>query len=310
MPPREIPDAVRRRAEAEGDVGRAWLDGLDALVEGLATEWGLILGRTLSGGTEAMVAEAVMADGRKAVLKIAVPGQTTTQSELRVLMIAAGRGYAEVYRHDAGRRAMLLERLGAPLHEFGLPAGEQLEILCATLREAWAPMPEGEPFMTGAEKAESLAAFILEEWRGQGKPCPARTVEVACAFAEERRRAFDPDHAILGHGDGHAWNTLAVPESEPRRFKFVDPDGLFIERAYDLGNIMREWGAELLAGDPVAIGRARCRRLADLMGVDDQAIWQWGLIERTSSGLMLAKLGMKDEAREFIAIANAWAAAA
>jgi hypothetical protein len=33
------------------------------------------------------------------------------------------------------------------------------------------------------------------------------------------------------------------------------PDGLCIERAYDLGIPMREWGAELLAGDPVALGQ-------------------------------------------------------
>jgi streptomycin 6-kinase len=80
---------------------------------------------------------------------------------------------------------------------------------------------------------------------------------MALSFAEVRRRAFDPETALLTHGDPHACNTLAVPGGGARRFKFVDPGGLFIERAYDLGILLREWGAELLAGDPVVLGRRR-----------------------------------------------------
>ncbi len=106
--------------------------------------------------------------------------------------------------------------------------------------------------MTGAEKARSLADFIETAWRDLGEPCSARTIEMACSFADVRHRAFDPATAVLAHGDAHAWNTLVAPGDGLRRFKLVDPDGLFIERAYDLGILMREWGAELLAGDPLA----------------------------------------------------------
>lgn len=63
-----------------------------------------------------------------------------------------------------------------------------------------------------------------------------------------------------------------MPGDGPRRFKFVDPDGLFIEHAYDLGIPMREWGAELLAGDPLVLGRRRCRLLARLTGVAPEPI--------------------------------------
>jgi len=107
--------------------------------------------------------------------------------------------------------------------------------------------------MTGAEKASSLADFIEVSWRDLGEPCSARTIDMACRFADIRCRAFDPATAVLAHGDAHAWNTLVVPGGGARRFKFVDPDGLFVERAYDLAIPMREWGAELLAGDPVAL---------------------------------------------------------
>jgi streptomycin 6-kinase len=303
----QVPDTVRRKALALGAPGAAWLAGLDCLVRDLAGEWDLRIGRTLPGGSEALVAEARMADGQDAALKIAIPGLDPTASELRTLLAAQGRGYARVLRRDWARSAMLLERLGPQLAELGLPVDAQIEGICGTLLEAWAPAPGGAPFQTGAEKAESLVRFIEATWQELGKPCDERTIDTALRFAAVRGRAFDPATAVLAHGDAHAWNTLLVPGDGPRRYKFVDPDGLLIERAYDLGIPMREWGAELLAGDPVALGRHRCRLLARLTGVEPEPIWQWGFIERVSTGLLLAKLGLDRLAHDFLGVADAWA---
>jgi streptomycin 6-kinase len=80
---------------------------------------------------------------------------------------------------------------------------EQLAILCATLREAWTTPPDGERFVTGAEKAASLARFIETAWLERGRPCFERTVERALAYAESRRRSFDARDAVLAHGDAH-----------------------------------------------------------------------------------------------------------
>jgi hypothetical protein len=95
----------------------------------------------------------------------------------------------------------------------------------------------------------------------------------------------------------------------PPQFKFVDLDGLFCERAYDLGISMREWSEELLAGDPLRLGQARCRLLHDLTGVDQDAIWQWGFIELVSTGLLLWQLGFRADAVQHFAIVEAWMAA-
>jgi streptomycin 6-kinase len=304
----QIPDKVRRKAVALGEAGVAWLAGLDGLICDPATEWHLSIDQTLSGGTESFVAKARTAEGQDAVLKIAIPGLDPTASELRTLLVAQGRGYARVFRHDATRGAMLLEQLGCQLIELGLPIDAQIEAICVTLSEAWTPLPKGARFMTGAEKARSLADFIETAWRDLGEPCSARTIEVAYSFADVRHRAFDPETAVLAHGDAHAWNTLVVPGNGPKRFKFVDPDGLFIERAYDLASSCGS-GAELLAGDPLALGRRRCHQLARLTGVTPEPIWQWGLIERTSSGLLLLKLGLGHLVHEFLAVADAWGGA-
>jgi streptomycin 6-kinase len=303
----DIPDKVRRTALARGEDGLAWLAGLGRLVAEVEREWDLSIGRTFATGTEAFVAEAVTADGRQGVLKILIPGLDSSHRELRTLLAANGRSYVQVLRHEAARCVMLLERLGPQLHQLDLPIDAQIKIICATLQEAWMPPPEGLQLMSGAEKAGSLAAFIETAWPELGKPCSERAVDKALSFADVRRQAFDPQNAVLAHGDAHAWNTLLVPGSGPRRFKFVDPDGLFIERAYDLGISLREWGSELLAGDPLVLGRRRCHQLARLTGVEPEPIWQWGFIERVSNGLLLKQKGLDKLASESLTVADAWA---
>ena len=47
----EVPALVRRRALAMGDVGAAWLEGLDETVARVAAEWDLQAGRVLDGRT-------------------------------------------------------------------------------------------------------------------------------------------------------------------------------------------------------------------------------------------------------------------
>jgi streptomycin 6-kinase len=305
--PLHIPEFVRRSAESQGEHGIAWLAALGELVADLAHEWGLELGRSVAGGTESFVIEATTEDGEKTVLKVVTPGLDNGHRELDVLLAANGRGYARVIRHDRARHAMLLERLGPQLHELGLSTDKQIDIICSTLLEAWTHPPKPNSFMSGAEKADSLSEVIRSLWTPLERSCSRRTVDKALAYAEIRRSAFNPDQAVVAHGDAHAWNTLVVPGSGNTSFKFVDPDGVFVERAYDLAIPMREWGAELLAGDPVGLGRRRCLQLARLTDVDPQPIWQWALMERVANGLLLFEIGLDALAVESLDVADAWA---
>ena len=200
---------------------------------------------------------------------------------------------------------MLLERLGPQLQELGLPPDRQIEIICATLHEAWMPLPDGPAFATGAEKAVELAQIIESNWSALGKPCSERTIDLALSYAERRRLAFDPAQSVLVHGDAHQWNVLRVPDTTDG-FKFIDPDGVFAERAFDLAIPMREWGSVLPDGDLLRLGRHRCRLLADLTGVDEQPIWEWSLVQCVSNGLLLKQIGFDDPASVEFAMADAW----
>jgi streptomycin 6-kinase len=200
---------------------------------------------------------------------------------------------------------MLLERLGPQLAMLGLPIEDQIRVICWTLQQAWMPIPSGVRYPTGAEKASEISSYISTAWPRLGRPCSEKVVEIAFRFAEARRDAFDPTDSVLAHGDPHAWNTLL--DAKTNQYKFVDPDGLFIERAHDLSISMREWSAELLAGDLVASGRKRCALLSRLTGVQESAIWQWGFIERLVNGLRYIEVGLEENAVGFLAVVEAWA---
>ena len=309
---RVLPEATRLRARAMGAEGLGWLAGLDAVVEHLQGRWGarfggLHFGGVLQGGSESLVLAATLGDGRAAVAKIGLPAYGGLAAEARVYRLSKGRGYARLFEYDAASNALLLERLGPPLRDACDSTDAQMKVLCETLCRSWIPLDHAHGLMTGAEKARWLADFIEEKWRELGEPCARRTRDLALFYAQARAGAFVPADAVLVHGDAHVENTLVVPGSGAGgdlRCKFVDPDGLFAERACDLAVPMREWSGELLAGDTVRLAVARCELLANLTGVDPEAIWQWGYMERVSTGLTMVDIGMREEGLESLAVAD------
>jgi streptomycin 6-kinase len=193
-------------------------------------------------------------------------------------------------------RALLLERLGPSLFQLGLPVERRLEILCATAEQVWRPA-EGAALPSGRDKAIWLARWIELAWEDLGHPCSEAAVEHALGCAERRAEAHDPARAVLVHGDVHQWNALAAGEG----FKLVDPDGLVAEPEYDLGVLMREDPEELLGGDPAA----RASWLAARTGLDATAIWEWGVVERVSTGLLGTKVGLQPVAWLMLRVADA-----
>lgn len=302
----EVPEAVRQKAIARGAEGWRWLGRLGYLIHGIEHDWGITVGSTFSGGSESYVAAARTDDGTSAVVKIEMPPYASFAGEVRTLVAAGGCGYARLLAHDEERHATLQERLGPPLHESGLPVTVQIEILCTTLRRAWeVPAPSG--LTSAADKARWLSAFIAETWEDLNRPCSGRVVEQALSFAETRGAAFDPEAAVLVHGDAHNANALQDPGRAPTQFKLVDPDGLLAEPAYDLAIPMREWSGELLNGDAARRGHERCAHLSHLTGVDPRPIWEWGFVERVSTGLLATAVGAERLGKEMLDVAEAWA---
>lgn len=300
----QLGDLHRRRAELLGDEGQAWIDGLPELINELESRWRISVQSQLEGGTEALVLRAVNQADEPVVLKLGQPGSLGT--ERRALELADGVGYAVLLASDRENEALLLEGLGEKLADSRLSVDEQLRIICRTVQDAWRAVPDPEGLMTGAEKARWHGEWMETQWQAQGEPCSRALIDLGLCYADERQSVFDPDTSVLVHGDAHAWNTLAVP-GEAGSYKLVDPDGLFMEPAYDLGISLREWMDELLAGDALSVGRARAELLSELTGVPDRGIWQWGYIEHVSSALLYGQLKSPELAEPHFRIADRWA---
>jgi streptomycin 6-kinase len=292
--PVEVPAVVRNKALAAGS-GR-WLDELPALVDSIERDWGIEVGRPFADATEALVAPATLDGSVQAVLKLVVPRDGDAAAhEITALRVANGEGCAQLLRHDAARGALLLERLGPSLHDLGLPLRQRLDILCSLAGRVWRPAPDcGLP--TGAEKGRWLAEYITRTWHELDGPCTERAVDYALACAASRILAHDDERAVLVHGDVHQWNALRAAPG----FKLVDPDGLLAAAEYDLGILMREDPLDLLNGDP----RERARRLATWSGRDAKAIWEWGVVERVSTGLLCTEIHLQPVGRQMLDVAD------
>lgn len=299
-----IPDRVRARAESLGRPGLAWLGRLPGLVADLAEAWSLRLGEPLGGGSTSLVLRARDPAGAPVVLKVCQP-DLDLAGQAATLARAAGRGYVRLLAADLGRGALLLEGLGPSLETSGGPPERTLTVLCAVLAEAWrTPRPPGPAVRPDPDKATALARAIEQSWPRLGRPCSRRVVDRALEYAERRSTAFDLERAVVVHGDPHPGNALRLVTARAGAgagFVFVDPDGFLDDPAYDLGVVLRDWATELAATpDPAGLLRGWCRLLAARTGVDPVAIWQWGYLERVSTGLYALRHGAPDLGRRLL----------
>ena len=167
----DLPEIVRNRALDNGATD--CLEALPSLVADLERDWSISVGRTLTGGTGAYVAEAELEDGTDAVLKLSVPSSGDNGcNEVTILRLADGNSCVRLLRADVERDALLLERLGPSMFELRLPIVQRHEILCAAAER-------------GVHICQKIASYI----------------RLACA----RKSAIEEQLTILyqTHGKGH-----------------------------------------------------------------------------------------------------------
>jgi streptomycin 6-kinase len=306
-----VPERVRLRAEQSSLETRQWLKDLPGLLAELEQEWDLSIGQPLSGGSSAYVAPVKTASGN-AVIKIDMPGPDRPsgfQQEINTLLRANGQGYVRVFKFDYERRALLLEQLGLSMQERKLEPKQAIPSLCKTLQQAWLVPPGSDQTMNALEyKAQTLAQLIRELWNKLERPCSETIVSEALELARRRMDAFNPERCVVVHGDPHPANALLV--HAPRAgaesgYVFVDPESFLCEPEYDLGVVMRDWNEELLAAaDPLALAHEYCQLLARESGLDEASIWEWGFIERVSSGLYICAYGSSEHGQPFFKTAQ------
>lgn len=169
--------------------------------------------------------------------------------------------------------------------------------------------PGRTQFEAVQDKAADLAELVQRLWEDLSRPCPEATIRYALGCARRRSRALEPHRCVVVHGDAAAANALKVLQPRPGAetgFVFVDPDSFLGDPTYDLGVALRDWTLQLLvSGDPARLLRRYCQVLAATSGMDPAAIWEWGFLERVSTGLYVLSFGADQLARPFLATAEA-----
>lgn len=300
---RHLPPLVVSRAKAVGTVGEAWLANLDNMVSKLEKEWHISVGDALSGGTHALVANADGENGEKYALKIDMPEDLGGEfsKEISVLKIVDGKSYTKLFAYDIERKACLLERLGKPIDKLDYTVQEKLQIICRALQKVWELPVENAELTTG--DTLWFNKFLEDGYEKLNCPCSRKVIEQALVYLKSRAESENPDEFVMLHGDAHGGNTLKTLSGEG--FKLIDPDGIFYEKAYDLGVLMREWREEY-EQEPMKAGKERCAYLHHLTGVPEQAIWEWGYIQTISTAFVMLQIGQGEIGHKMLRIAECW----
>jgi streptomycin 6-kinase len=139
-----------------------------------------------------------------------------------------------------------------------------------------------------------------------GQPAARQVIHQALTYAERRAAAFDAECVVV-HGDPLPANTLRVLESRSGGeggWCLVDPDGFRAEPAYDLGVVVRDWSGRLTGADARPVLEGYCTLLANRTGLDEQRIWEWGFLERVSTGLYVTAFGAHEVGRRLLTSAE------
>jgi streptomycin 6-kinase len=294
---------VRARLATLGAEGVAWESRLPQTLAELESLWSVRLGRPLPGGSAAYVAQATTTAGETRVVKVALPDDDLV-AQARTLAAADGRGYARLHAFDASRCALLMESLGTSLDRLAWPPELALPALADTLLRAWSlPLDTAPEVAPGDDKASTLRVLVSDLWSRLDGPCPRPVIDQAIAFADRRAAAFDAERCVVVHGDPHPSNTLRVPaarEGAESGFVLVDPDGFRCDPAYDLGVALRDWSSRLDGPRARSVLEGYCALLAARTGIDAQRIWEWGYLERVSTGLYVMGFGAERVGRPFL----------
>ncbi|CAN5224775.1 streptomycin 6-kinase [soil metagenome] len=268
-----LPDAVLAFAD-RGPDWVAFVDRLPRLVRELSEEWELRPdGAPLSGFT-ALVLPVVSPNG-PAMLKVGFPDDESEHEHL-ALQHWHGRAAVRLLRADPGRRAMLLERLGAQdlTDSWDVEACEIVGSLYGALHVPALP------------QLRTLTSYIAR-WTDElavlprSAPLPHRLVEQAVSLG----RDFVADPASAGtmiHGDLHYENVLASTRDEGPRWLAIDPNPMSGDPHYEIAPLLWNRWAELAGPTSVQSVRAgvrgRFHATIDAAGLDEDRARDWVVV--------------------------------
>jgi streptomycin 6-kinase len=235
------------------------LERLERIAREVAAEWGLELGPPFELSNYSYVAPA----GDGAVLKVQQPEDVESAHEPEALALWHGEGAVRLLRHDAPRKALLLERARP---------GRDL---------SW--LPDNEATTTAVDVARTL-------WRHAGAPfrsvhdhvphwLDAAGDHELVAVARDVYETLPRESSTLIHGDFHHHNVLRHGD----RWVAIDPKAMLADREFDVPSFL--WNP--IASTPTRERTERRIGAFAAAGLDEARIRAWTIVRGTYLGLPL-----------------------
>lgn len=211
-----------------GQKGELWLDALPETIAALESKWSVTVGGHFRNLSYNYVANATLANGKSAVLKIGLPlNDVEIYGEAAYLRAVDGRGAARLLEFDRELQAVLLERVAPGANLRSVCKKDQamaVSIAIAVLKRVLMPVP-GD-----ADEFIQLDGWFDGLKRAEGTNFPRDYAERALDYYAEL--STDTKNVFLLHGDVHHDNILSAAR-EP--FLMIDPKGIVGHIGYDIG---------------------------------------------------------------------------
>ncbi|HYK99288.1 MAG TPA: aminoglycoside phosphotransferase family protein [Candidatus Acidoferrales bacterium] len=254
-------------SDRTSELKRSGATGPVATAQEVAREWGLRLGEPYPV-RHSFVAPA----GDDAVLKVSLPSDDESLFEADALRLWDGRGAPRLLRHDARRRALLIER-ARPGHDVtDLDDDDALRAALDVARLLWRPAPPS-PFERVADRVPTWLAHVA------GHPLVAE--------AQRRYAALTPRDDVLVHGDLHHHNLLR----HDVRWIAIDPKPMLGEREYDVVTLL--WNPIGHVPDRASVQR-RIALFASA-GLDASRVRDWAIVRGSYLGFPLRAAGERPQ---------------
>lgn len=249
-----------------GQAGATWIAALDKRIAFCETKWGFVVQEPFSLSYN-FVAPVEWKDGRKAVLKLAVPSQAT-DIEFAAMMAFQGKGVCDVLYTDKQKGILVMEYIQPGISLRDLENEEDSIRVVAELVQRMHTHPDTdlEKFPAIADWAQGLNKLRTHFDGGSG-PLPEHLVIRAEQLYPKLCAGIG--HPRLLHGDLHHENILQTGQNQ---WIAIDPKGLVGETEYELIPFLIN---NLPEDNPTPIIQNRVRRLAQILNLDENRILSW-----------------------------------
>ncbi len=248
------------------EAGRAWLEGLPALVAELADIWDLEVGDPFEGSNVSWVAPALR-DGDQVVLKVQWPHDECEQ-EAAALRTWAGDGAVQLIAHDPDRHALLLERCLPGTHLANDGGSDALAVMIDLLPRLWKTV--GPHFGSLVHRSFLWSMLMVDRWNGADRPCERRLVDAALSYLDELPES--QGEQVLVNQDLHGDNVLAAQRTP---WLVIDPKPLVGEREFAVAPVVRSFEFGHSPGDVVG----RLDRLCGELELDRERARGWTIAQ-------------------------------